>query len=36
MLFALIGKYDPLKIEEIHAKEIEVFDNPPLGLNTSP
>ncbi len=32
MLFALMGKYDPLKITEIHAKENEVFDNPPMGL----
>ena len=32
MLFALIGKYDPLRISETYEKEKEVFDNPPLGL----
>ncbi|MFH1230419.1 MAG: acetate--CoA ligase [Planctomycetota bacterium] len=32
MLFALMGKYDPLRITEIHEKEKEVFDSPPLGL----
>ncbi|MCK5578900.1 MAG: acetate--CoA ligase [Planctomycetes bacterium] len=32
MLFALLGKYDPLKITEVHAKENEVLANPPLGL----
>jgi acetyl-CoA synthetase len=28
----MIGKYDPMRITEIHAKENEVFGNPPLGL----
>lgn len=32
MLFAMIGKYDPLRITEIHSKENEVFNSPPMGL----
>ncbi len=32
MLFALYGRYDPHKLTEVHAKENEIFENPPPGL----
>ena len=32
MLFVLLGKYDPKEMEKVHARENEVFGNPPKGV----
>ena len=32
MLFALLGRYDPHKMTEVHTKENEVFEMPSLDL----
>jgi len=32
MLFALLGKYNPMMLKTVIAKEDEVFSNPPEGI----
>ena len=32
MLFALIGKYNPMMLKTVISKEDEVFNNPPEGI----
>lgn len=32
MLFALLGKYNPMMLKTVMAKENEVFSNPPEGI----
>ena len=32
MLFALLGKYNPMMLKTVIAKEDEVFNNPPEGI----
>jgi len=32
MMFVLLGKYDPKEMERVHARENEIFGNPPKGV----
>ena len=32
MLFALLGKYNPMMLKTVICKEDEVFSNPPAGI----
>ncbi|MHC5035850.1 MAG: acetate--CoA ligase [Planctomycetota bacterium] len=32
MMFVLLGKYNPEEMEKVHARENEVFGNPPKGV----